>query len=155
MKCRLTPLIFFSGIVTALSAAPSAFHRLTVNDSESGFFTASGFHADGLAKSVMEGFELSGAFEVMKIASDRSFGRKVVGHQTPLAASAETIENSVDNFAQVGGFGGAAGGQNDVGGDEFPLLIAQVGKIGSSGDTLAHKERVQNSQKSCKTNYLA
>ena len=67
----------------------------------------------------------------------------------PLAASAQLIENGIDDLTQVGGFWGTAGRQNDQGSDECPLGIAQVGCVGFASD---HNETLPILEKTSKNN---
>jgi hypothetical protein len=69
-------------------------------------------YSDTPTKSVIDGLELTGTLEIVKIATDGACGGKVVWKQTPLTTGAQTVEDSVQNFAKVGGLGGSAAGQN-------------------------------------------
>ena len=75
-----------------------------------------------------------------------------MGRQSPLAAGSETIEDTVDGFTQVGGFGGSAVGKLEQGFQQFPLGVGQVGEVGFSGYGLSHRQILPIWRKSCKSN---
>jgi len=61
-----------------------------------------------------------------------------MGKHVPLATGLEAVLDTIDDFAEVGGFGGSARGKLKERLEQRPLGIGKVGAIGFSGEGLVH-----------------
>ena len=66
---------------------------------------------------------------LVEVAPDGALGREVLGQVAPLAAGAQDVEDGIDDVAQVGLAGPAAGVDGDVRLDQGPLRVGHVAGI--------------------------
>ena len=88
-----------------LATVSSVLHGLAVDDHQGRLFMTPFLNPDLFAKGLVDGVELTGTLEVVKIMLDGTLRRKIVRKHFPLAAGFELIENAVGDFTQDDGFG--------------------------------------------------
>ena len=83
----------------------------------------------------MDGVEGAVVPPLVEVAPDGALGREVLGQVTPLAAGAQDVEDGIDDVAQVGLAGPAAGVDGQVRLDQGPLRVGDVAGVGLRSHT--------------------
>jgi len=87
----------------------------------------------------MNGVQEPSTPPLVKIITDGSFGRKVVGKITPAAAVGQKIKDGIEDFSQVGGTRSTTAVNREERFNDSPLGIGQVGGISLAGGIAVHE----------------
>ena len=103
-RCRFLPQIFFSAVVAAFIASNrTGFDRLTIQNGRARFGFSSHLHTQLLPQGCIDLFPNPRSLPLAEIPIGRKPSGQIMRQQTPRTATAQHIQNRVDNFPPVNG----------------------------------------------------